>query len=172
MVEHVTTTAASAGLDVILVGGPSALGDALGVPWLPDASGCVGPVAGLVAALRHTTSTGAIGVVLLGGDLPLFPVELFEAMAGEAVRKPNEALACQGIGGRLQTLGAYYPTSGLETVERVARGGSPSLRHVFEALPGRVVLADADLFSGLDLERAFLNVNTPADLIRAGEVED
>ena len=167
LVTYAVAAATQAGLSVALVGGDPDLARRLDLVHVPDAEGLAGPVAGLVAALRHAGGRGHAGVVLLGADMPLVPPALVAAVAESGLAGDAGAVALESPAGRLQPLGAFYATSSLDAVSEHASEPGASLRSAFAAAGGtHLQPADAGL-SDMDLELAFTNVNTVADLAAA-----
>lgn len=170
LVSYPLAAADGAGLDSVLVGGDVGLAIELGVPHLPDAVGFAGPAGGLVAALRHASAGARGGVVLLGADMPLVPPLLIARLVALGTSAGAPALAVESPPNRLQPLGAYYASACLSAVVRAAQGPHRSLHGVFRAIGGVAIPAAHVELEGVDLERAFTNVNTVGDLAAAEEL--
>lgn len=145
----------------------SANGDAarlatLGLPVLaddlPDGER-QGPMAGILAALDWATALGATAVVTVAVDTPFFPGDLTPRllMAGEGTAS-GIALAQSG-GNDHPTFGLWPVTQRQAMRDWMAAGHVASMRRFADALgAGRAVFPD---------DGAFMNINTPEDLIRA-----
>lgn len=164
MVEYPVAAARRAGLPLVLVGGDAALAERLDVRHLSDAPGVPGPIGGLLSALRWAVHRRRPGVVLLGVDMPLYPAGLLSLVAREAKDDGSTAVALRTPDGRLQTLGAFYPTARLDDIATVATGPEPSLRRAYAASDGRGLDGSLASLKPFDLDLAFRNVNTPEDL--------
>lgn len=122
-----------------------------------------GPLSGLHAALATTQEAA---VCVLACDLPLVDPEVFRHLAGLAgtcdVAVPEDAQ------GNPQPLCALYARSCLPRVEQLLEtGGGP--RHLLHHPELRV-----QRISAADLgwpDHWFLNLNTPADLVRLQQVQ-
>ena len=69
--------------------------------------------------------------------------------------------------GRLEPLHAFWSRAGLPAVERLLRGGEPSMWALAEAVGARLLSEAA--WRAVDPEgRAFANANTPEDVARLG----
>ncbi len=128
--------------------------DPFGVPVLPDAEAGQGPLGGILAAMRWAESRGAEFVLTAAVDTPFLPDDL---AAGLAAAEVPASYA--------RTPGAAHATTGLWSVdfagslEAALRAGTRKVRNWTDAV-GAVAVPFGD-------EEAFLNVNTPEDLVRA-----
>jgi len=163
-------SAATAGVARVVVVGPRLPHDVVtGCPLFltrEDPPGA-GPVAGLLAGLRHVR---ADVVVLLAADLPHLPAQGLRALVARLTADPElGAVVAQDQDGRAQWLTAAYRVAPLREAAEVAvaqaaaRGeGSraPGLRHVVS----RLRWVGAPLVSGWG---RLVDVDTPEDLSRA-----
>src|SRR5690606_28151153 len=102
-----------------------------GAQVLPDAREGAGPLAGLLAALRHSRG----GVLLVGWDMPFVSAALLGELRREAERSGALALAPQSdAGGRLQPLCAYYSAACAPLAAELLIGGRGSLTGLLEAV--------------------------------------
>jgi molybdopterin-guanine dinucleotide biosynthesis protein A len=115
------------------------------------------PLAGIVAALRHTGAP----VVVVGCDFPFAPPALLRALA-----EAPEPLVVPAPGGEPQSLMARWSPGLLPRLEDALAREEP-LRRTVAALAPRL-WDDTELARFGDPARAFFNVNTPEDL-RAAE---
>ncbi len=132
----------------------------LGIPGRPDDLPGLGPVGGLLTALRWAGEDGRDGLFLLACDLPM----VSSALVGEVLASwPRDALAVvpesPGPLG-VEPLCAGYRVAGLPEVRRLARGTSRSMEEVLAVLRAHRIPMDG-LGGVRELSRAFANVNTP-----------
>jgi molybdopterin-guanine dinucleotide biosynthesis protein A len=133
------------------------------VEVLADATPGAGPLGGLQTALETAEDRGLDGAFVLACDLPLVDVPLLERLR-DALGDEHIALAPQRRGGGVEPLCAIYRVDARAAVAERLRSDDRSLHALFRDLGG-VALGSADL--GATAGEAFLNVNTPADLVRA-----
>jgi len=130
-----------------------------GVPVHVDPAPDLGPLGGLLAALRETERP----VLLLGVDLPLVPVELLAHL----VSLSGGADAVVPVSARgPEPLCAVYGPVCREPIERAVREGRLKMTAFWPDVRVREVLP-ADLAAFGDPEAFFLNVNDPADYEQA-----
>jgi molybdopterin-guanine dinucleotide biosynthesis protein A len=109
------------------------------------------PLAGVVAALRHAGSPGAL---IVPCDAPFLSAMLLRVLASA-----EKATAVRSSG-RIHPLIAFYPHSALSPLEGAVHGGASAT----QALEG----LEPDLIEAP--ERETFNVNTPEDLARAEDL--
>lgn len=133
---------------VTVVGGPDRSAE-LGLPWIPDDVPGEGPLGGLLTALGHARCDS---IVVLACDLPAVsprvPAHLLAALGdGDAI--------VPIVGGRPQWLASAWR---IRARPRLAAAREAGVRSVHGAAAGlRLVYL-------LDDERAYVDVDTPADL--------
>ena len=135
-----------------------------GVRSRPDPEPGTGPLAALETALRWAAEDGADAILLLAVDMPLVPPKLLRDIA----RSPEPGIVVPESGGPagMEPLCARYPVSLADDVVTLRTEGEQSLRALI-AHAGAVRLPLAHMRRHGPPEHVFLNVNTPADLIRA-----
>jgi molybdenum cofactor guanylyltransferase len=141
---------------------PSPLG--LNVPWRLDMRPGLGPPGGIVTAL---TCAGGPCLVLTC-DLPLLSGELLEALIMGRERRPRSAVMTTFLHektGFIEPLVAVYEPGALELLESAAERGT---RQLSVALPSEVRW---HLPVPPGMQRAFFNINYPADLELLRELE-
>jgi molybdenum cofactor guanylyltransferase len=141
---------------------PSPLG--LDVSWCLDMRPGLGPLGGIVTAL---TCAGGPCLVLTC-DLPLLSVELLDALVKGRERRPPSAVMTTFIHegtGFIEPLVAVYEQGALEPLSRAAEQG---VRQLSIAL-GPEVRWHLPVPHGM--QRAFFNINYPADLELLRELE-
>lgn len=130
----------------------------LGLPCFPDRIPGLGPLGGVLTALRATQHPW---VFVAGCDMPLLDGGLARAIVA-AARETDQAVIPR-VGGRLHPLHAAYRydlTHALE-VRRVA--GERALHRILESVPRREVSEDEIRAWGYSTE-SLANVNTPEEL--------
>ncbi len=156
MAERICSALAGAGVEVAIVGGSTA-----GAKWaLPDPAGVGGPVAALLAALRHFPGAD---VILVGTDQPYLRTETVRRLLGV------EGTAVVPVDRRRQSLVAVYRHDCLPIVESlVTSTPAPSLQSVLDLVAATEVAEDEWAAWGED-GRSWLGVDTPQmlDAVRA-----
>jgi molybdopterin-guanine dinucleotide biosynthesis protein MobB len=144
---------------VALIGSGEVPARAAGLPRLPDITDVIGPLAGMLAAMRWQPHTAWLFAAC---DLPYADADTVRWLLAE--RRPGRWAAVPSLhDGMLEPLLALYEPQARELLEEVARGASPAPRLV---APHPKVATPAPPES---LRRAFYNVNAPADLVRLGD---
>jgi molybdopterin-guanine dinucleotide biosynthesis protein A len=146
-IDHVIGTMSIAFADVVIAGG-SYTGAA---PVLPDAVPGIGPLGGLLSAIRHADGRP---VLVCPTDMPLVTVDLFTRLADPMVGSRSVRIAT-APDGSTQPLCAVYG-AGLEPLltDYVGSGGR-SVHGLLDLCAVELVEADAHTLT---------NVNTPQDL--------
>ena len=111
------------------------------IPDWPETG--LGPLGGLAAALRHAETGGFSHVLSAGVDVPDLPHDLAPSLAGEGAAIVES-----------QPVVGLWPVSEFPALEAFLGGGGRSLYRCADALGARRI----------DLPRALMNVNRPADL--------
>lgn len=165
MLESVLMALSTVTEDIVIVAPPRAGYEQYGVPLITDASGPVGPLRGIAAALRAVAHDRCF---VLACDLPYVDARLLAWMAAldtdaEALIPMVNGASRQGGAAIYQTLHAIYRRSCLAAMELCLDNGDPRtttfLRAVrFQAIP------EASLRTIDPKLRSFTNVNAPADL--------
>jgi len=132
----------------------------LSLPVLQDDVPGLGPLGGILTALRHV-ETPAIFVVAC--DMPFLNAVLIREMA--AALGDFDAVAAKA-GGRFEPLHAVYSKRVLPLIEARIRDGELSVYRLLEAIRVRV-FTESELRRHKNWEKTLLNVNTPEELERA-----
>lgn len=148
--------------------GPNAQAAISGCPVFGDTvPGFLGPLAGVLAAMRHTTTTapGATHVLVVPTDTPFFPDDLAQRLTDAMTQR--EQIAVASSAGALHPLFALWPVSLADDLE-----------HWLTTDPKRRVRAFIDRHANVTVDfplattpngpfDPFFNINTPDDLSRA-----
>ncbi|MBS1889434.1 MAG: molybdenum cofactor guanylyltransferase [Actinobacteria bacterium] len=157
LIAYPLAALAEAGIDAFVVAKPgSGIGAALGkreAEVVVEPAEPTHPLAGIVAALRHAGAP----LVVVGCDFPFAPPALLRALA-----EAPEPLVVPAPGGAPQPLTARWAPTLLPRLEAALAREEP-LRATVAGLAPRL-LEDAELAPFGDTARAFLNVNTAAEL--------
>jgi molybdopterin-guanine dinucleotide biosynthesis protein A len=137
---------------------------AFGLPVHPDEQPGLGPIGGVCAALQHAV-TPAIFVVAC--DMPFLDPGLIRRMTA---RLEDFDAVVPKPAGRFEPLHALYQRRILAEVRAAIAAGELSMQHLLGRLRLNVI-TDRDLAGCADAARLFFNINTPADLARAGELD-
>ncbi len=124
---------------------------------VPDAVPDLGPLAGIAATLRRSTSPL---VLVLAIDLPDISVAFLRGLVAEAVVRGKGIVPRSALG--FEPLAAVYPRTALALAEESLTNADRSLQSFVRSLIA------AEMVSASDLERPqcseLRNFNTPADL--------
>ena len=139
----------------VLLGAAAAYADT-GLPALADESDVAGPLAGLLALLRHASTAT---VFLIGGDMPF----VTEALAGRLAREAaaHEAVAAHDGTRFLPLFAAFRGDAVRRRVEEIVRKGAGSPSAVLRALDA------ARLYLAAEETAALVDWDTPEDRARA-----
>lgn len=144
---------------MVIVGGPAAWAERLGVDYRADAiAGGRGPLAGLLAAMDYAAQirSNSEFVLVTATDMPFLPADLVSRLLCESDRGLP---VIPRSGNRLQPLAALWPR---DIRGRVASGlkdnSHESMKDLYQATGFQEVSYEA---APLD---PFFNVNTPEDL--------
>ena len=122
---------------------------------VPDADGCRGPLAGILAALRHAPDACWI---IAACDMPLIKSDAINWLLGE--RRSSASMVLPNIDGRIEPLLALYEPAALALLEAAVDAGELAPRHMARHDSVRCVEPPAQL------RPRWFNANTPADLAR------
>jgi molybdopterin-guanine dinucleotide biosynthesis protein A len=154
LVLHVAREVEQAAGVVTLVGAPERYAQ-LGLATIPDPVSGYGPLAGLRAALEHTTADWNLVVAC---DMPNLTAAFLGALLDTAAAHPSDLLLPHDPTGRAEPLCAVYHRRCLPAIRAAIAQGLHKMTDAFVSL--RVLpLPVAD-------PSRFANLNTPADLAR------
>ena len=133
-----------------------------GLPVLADsmteaAGGLMGPLAGVLTAMRWAAGQGAARVLTVAADTPFLPADLASRLADA---DPSRPALSQSASGRHPTA-ALWPVALADELEKALVNGTRRLGLWAQERGGAWVL-----FDGHDPD-PFFNINTPEDLTRA-----
>ncbi|HET7276292.1 MAG TPA: molybdenum cofactor guanylyltransferase [Longimicrobiaceae bacterium] len=160
----------AAGLEVA-VSGSETLAEALRLPFLPDLSPGLGPLAGLDAALGWAISRGSTGVLCVACDMPFLSTSLIRHTIALADGATTDVVIPESAGPRgVEPLCAWYSVRCAPIVSNRLGQGDFAMAHILSELSVTTISISQIRRYG-DPDTLFLNVNTPADLDRAAELE-
>ena len=128
------------------------------LPWIADAGGMEGPLAGLAAALEWACRLGADALLTIPCDMPFLPGDLATRLQDEA-GEHDAAVAASA--GELHPVCSLWRNAAIYEFPRYCASGRRSLRGFAEQLGFAEVEWPADPWD------SFFNVNSPADLAAA-----
>ena len=139
----------------------------LDLPVRPDPVAGIGPLAGILSALRWAHEEGRDGVVLVAGDMPFPSPSLLRALAAIAASEDADAAVPESESKRgLEPLCAAYGIACLPAVEARASGGGGRIVAFYDDV--RVVRVPlSTVATHGEPARMFLNVNTREELAMA-----
>lgn len=171
IIDRVRQAVADAVRDVVLIANESAVFGDVDLPTRRDRITGMGPLAGIETALRWAVEMEGPGALVVACDMPFVSASLLRQIVGRATAGEADAVVPESTGRRgMEPLCAWYSVRCLDAVERALASGERSLvALVGSVLAERIALADVRRFGEPDV--LFLNVNTPADLERAIEID-
>lgn len=130
----------------------------IALPWIADAPGIEGPLAGLASALEWASQQGANDVLTIPCDMPFLPEDLPQRLQS-GIGELGAAIAASG--GNLHPVCGLWRTAALAEIPDYCALGKRSLqgfaRHIgFAEVEWPVTPRDP-----------FFNINSPADLAAA-----
>jgi len=158
LLARITRVAAACAEGVVLVGKGPVPEECAERLRLPDAPGVEGPLAGLLSAMRWQPDARWLA---LACDLPFVNERAIRWLLDRCGPGRPAVAPHREDPGLTEPLFAVYDPPAASLLEAGARGGERSLRRI---------LASSRVFSPripADLQRAWTNVNTPADLREA-----
>ena len=127
-------------------------------PWIADAAGIEGPLAGLAAALEWACRMGADALVTIPCDMPFLPDDLATRLQDEA---GEHDAAVASSGGELHPVCSFWRNAAIYEFPRYCASGRRSLRGFAEQLGFAEVVWPAEPSD------PFFNINSPDDLAAA-----
>ena len=161
LIEHPLAALRDAGLDAVVVAKPDTPLPAVEVTVWHEDPEPVHPLLGVVTALE---GAGGRPVLACACDLPFVTAPLAALLADR-----DDALAIPRAGGRLHPLFARYTVQLLPALHEALERRAP-LQETLATLDP-VIVEERELSAFGDPDRLLFNVNTPADLARAEEMQ-
>lgn len=128
------------------------------LPWIADASGIEGPLAGLAAALEWASRQGADALLTIPCDMPFLPDDLLKRLSSEV---GDKRAAIASSGGELHPVCGLWRNAAIYEFPAYCQSGRRSLRGFAEQIG----------FAAIDWPAEprdpFFNINSPADLAAA-----
>ncbi|GAB4239224.1 MAG: hypothetical protein OHK005_00460 [Candidatus Methylacidiphilales bacterium] len=129
------------------------------IPWVEDAPGACGPLAGLLAGLRWAETQGATHLLALAVDLPQITsghlLPLLRTCPPDGGVVPHARV-------HSEPLAAVYPVSAIPALENALTGHRWKLQDVLGDLTASGIMQAAPIST----EEPFFNLNTPDDLAK------
>lgn len=139
-----------------------------GYTIVPDHAPGLGPLSGLITALR---AAEGLPVLVIAWDMPFVPGLLLRALRRRGEAAAASDLPLHGPAAIVEPLCAYYRPESLAVAERLLEKGERRARALYEALTltgAAVTMSDRGLTRFGDPAHLFLSVDTPATLARLG----
>ena len=154
--------------DVVVVSGALPLD---GAGSMPDTRAGLGPLGGVLTALRRAGAEGRPGVLVAGCDMPFLDPALFRLL-GTRGAESGAAAVVPASGGRrgFEPLCAWYSVRAIAALEGMADAGVLGLHRLAERAEVEVIPLGEVRAIG-DPERLFFNDNTMDDLREAEMLE-
>ena len=142
-----------------------------GVESLPDERPGLGPLGGVLTALRRADAEGRPGVLVAGCDMPFLGPALFRLLRTRGMESGAAAVVPESGGRRgFEPLCAWYSVRAIAALEAMADAGMLGLHRLAERAEVEVVPL-AEVRAVGDPDRLFFNVNTMDDLREAELLE-
>jgi molybdopterin-guanine dinucleotide biosynthesis protein A len=139
--------------------GPPARYEHLGLPVIPDTHQEIGPLAGILAALEHSSEPWNL---VLACDMPHLTPAFLEFLFTRAEQSRRESCLPVSPGGLDEPLCAVYAKRAADAIRREIEKGTRKITRALDAV-GVCRLLPAE-YAHLDSTgKLFTNVNTPAD---------
>ena len=165
LLERALTVAGAVCDRVTIVGDPARfakVGSSKYVPVVADIFPGCGPLAGIHAALTHSTAELNL---MLAVDMPFVSRELLAFLFAAA--EPSDAIITVPRTGKgFQPLCAVYRRDFSTVAEQALRAGKYKVDAAFSSVPVQVIEENELAAAGFS-ERSFFNVNTPQDRLAA-----
>jgi molybdopterin-guanine dinucleotide biosynthesis protein A len=142
---------------IIAIRSPEQLGSCQ-LPWIADAAGIDGPLAGLAAALEWACRHGAEALLTIPCDMPFLPADLPKRLLDEA---GDRCAAIASSGGELHPVCGLWRNAAIYEFPRYCASGRRSLKGFAE------LLGFAEVEWAVGPPDPFFNINGPADLAAA-----
>jgi molybdopterin-guanine dinucleotide biosynthesis protein len=138
-----------------------------GVRTLPDERPGLGPLGGVLSALRCAAREDRGGVLVAGCDMPFLSPAVLRLLRARGEASAAVAVVPASAGRRgFEPLCAWYSTRALDALEAMAETGELGLHTLAHRAPVEVLAASALRQLG-DPDHLFFNVNTMDDLREA-----
>ncbi len=160
MIQHVASELRKVFNEVLLAGGTQAKGELLGLQVLPDRIPGRGPLSGIHAALYGASNSKCL---VTACDMPFVSAALASFMIGQADGY-DAAVPSHGI--YVQPLFAVYDRNCIEAIEQTLGASKPKVADFYPRVRVNYV-SEKYLRAIANIDIAFFNVNTPADLEKA-----
>jgi molybdopterin-guanine dinucleotide biosynthesis protein A len=139
--------------------GPPARYECLGLPIIPDTHQDVGPLAGILAALEHTSASWNL---ILACDMPLLSAALVEFLFMQAEMGGYEVLMPVSPAGSDEPLCAVYGKAAAAHIRREIEKGTRKITFALDGLAVRRIPPNE--YAHIDpAGKSFTNVNTFAE---------
>lgn len=142
---------------VVAIRSPQQLGGHR-LPWIADAPGIEGPLAGLAAALQWARSKGAQSLLTIPCDMPFLPEDLATRLL-DGIGKRGAALASSGR--NLHPVCGLWQVASLQAMPAYCASSRRSLRGFAEQG------GFAEISWPIKPHDPFFNINRPSDLAAA-----
>jgi molybdopterin-guanine dinucleotide biosynthesis protein A len=165
LLERALTVAGAVCDRVTIVGDPARfakVGSSKYVPVVADIFPGCGPLAGIHAALTHSTAELNL---MLAVDMPFVSRELLAFLFATA-EASDAVITVPRTSRGFQPLGAVYRRDFSTVAEQALRAGKYKVDAAFSGVPVRVIEENELAAAGFS-ERDFFNVNTPQDRLAA-----
>lgn len=126
----------------------------------------LGPIGGLITALKHADTEW---VFMTGCDYPYLRRQLVELIVRKAIQNPDFDIIIPFLNGYYQVLHAAYRKSIIPIVEKRIADGRYSIKSMLKFTPVRVLPVHEDEIKEVDPEMSsFININTAEEFKKFG----
>ena len=131
------------------------------LPWIADAAGIDGPLAGLAAGLEWACRKGAEALLTIPCDMPFLPGDLATRLLDEV---GDLGAAVASSGGELHPVCSLWLNAAIDEFPRYCASGRRSLRGFAQHV------GFAEVEWPAEPRDPFFNINSPADLAAAADM--
>lgn len=131
------------------------------LPWIGDAPGIAGPLAGLAAGLAWAREQGADFLMTIPCDMPFLPKDLPDRLQDQI---GGFGAAIASSSGNLHPVCGFWRTAAVDSIPDYCASGRRSLRGFAQKL------GFVDVEWPASSRDPFFNINSPADLVVAEEM--
>ncbi len=137
-----------------------------GVSTIKDIYPNLGPIGGLLTALKHADTEW---VFMTGCDYPYLKGQLVELIVRKAIQNPDFDIVIPFLHGYYQVLHAAYRKSITQIVEKRIADGRYSIKSMLKFTTVRVLPVSEDEIREVDPEMSsFININTAEEFKKFG----
>jgi molybdopterin-guanine dinucleotide biosynthesis protein A len=170
VIDRVARALATVTHRVVVITQHAEISAAAGLPGIQDDEPGLGPLGGIVTALRCAAEDQRPGALCVAADMPFVDAGLLHLILLEAAAAPHEMVMPESRGRRgVEPLCAFYPVEALDAARALLASGERAPHRLMDrAATRRLPLAAVRSVGDPDV--LFFNLNTREDLDRAERI--